>query len=170
MPLLLRFLTNKQARWEECKGLSQWPPDDVPADILVEFETKGNKLSVYQVEDDRSNLDITIAALAANRQNLQPFYFVLFDSIIPSNLSIDIEKTEGKSKDSHVNQNFHFELKKLSGKKISEFARQLLMTGQVDDRDIGEVARLINQSVDAGRIDWESLHKDLRKGIEKELR
>lgn len=170
MPLFLRFIkSNKISTWEECKKLlSPIPGDDVPADILGEFfPIQKNQLSVYQVEDNRSNLDPILAAFAANRR-LQPICFVLFDPQILSDLGINICQAPGTLKDEAVN-GVHFNLT-LSGKKLVGLARNLLVKGEVDTRDTKEVAELVKRSCDNGRFRWNDLDSGLRKGIEKELR
>jgi hypothetical protein len=47
-------------------------------------------LSVWHIEDDRSNLDVVIAALAATRQNVDKFEYGLFDQEIADRLGIKV--------------------------------------------------------------------------------
>jgi hypothetical protein len=60
MALLLRTVSN--AKWV--------PPDwmdagEVPADALSDLKVMDNALSVWQVEADRTNLEMVITALAS---------------------------------------------------------------------------------------------------------
>lgn len=63
MPLILRKI--EKGRWNSDPQAVPWlPPGEVQAQALLDLAPKDNGLSVWLIEEDRSNLDRVVAALA----------------------------------------------------------------------------------------------------------
>jgi hypothetical protein len=70
MPLMLRKI--RKARWYQ-HNQADFPwllDEDIPADPLGDLVTNDNELSVWQINDDKSNLHRIAAALAANSDDI----------------------------------------------------------------------------------------------------
>ena len=71
MALLLRALSNSNVKWESA-GFPEWlPNNELPSDLLKDLRTDNNQLSVWQVKEDKSNLDEVITAIASKRKTLK---------------------------------------------------------------------------------------------------
>jgi hypothetical protein len=77
MPFFLR--TIRKARWYNVEGVSWLEKGDIQADPLADLNTKGNELSVWLVENDRSNLEQVVTALAATRTDISNLDYALLD-------------------------------------------------------------------------------------------
>ena len=81
-----------------------WLPEgDLGADALLDLQTKGNKLSVWRVDDDESNRDQVITAIAANHDSSSNVDYVLLDERLFSQLGIRIEGSPGETPDEEAN-------------------------------------------------------------------
>ncbi len=72
MALFLIRLNNKRT-WDRQTYDAWLKPGQVPADVFRDFRVANGKLSVWHIEDDRSNLEQVIMALAATRDTFAPF-------------------------------------------------------------------------------------------------
>jgi hypothetical protein len=68
MPFILR--TIRKDRWYRIEDVPWLEEGDIHADPLADLNTKANELSVWLIEDDRSNLNRVVSALAATRTHI----------------------------------------------------------------------------------------------------
>lgn len=124
MPYLLR--TIRTARWtvaEEAQNNLPWlAPGDLIADPIADFTTKEGKLSLFHVEDDRSNFDRVVAALAANRDRVENFDYALIDWRHLEGAGYKRIHTDGETPDAQVNK-WHFDLVELSVQRVADLTR-----------------------------------------------
>lgn len=92
MPFVFRKLDRK-ARFYRVKWTGT---DDVQADALREFRTKGNALSIWLIDDSLSNLERVIAAVAAGRDRLCNLDYALIDRTLLDELDIQVRSQEGE--------------------------------------------------------------------------
>jgi len=114
VPLILRIV--RKTRWEGEKP-SWLEKGEFHAEPLGDFMTSANSLSAWRIEDDQSNLQRVITALAANRARVANFDYVLFDGELLTVCHIKVEHTKGDSPDEEVNA-WHFDLIELSAQKL----------------------------------------------------
>jgi hypothetical protein len=110
VPFILRKI--RKNRWST-DNLSWLNSGDLQADCLNDMATKDNKLSVYRITDDRSNLTRVAAALAANCDNISNFDYLLFNEDLLQTIGIEREDTKGDTSDELVNS-CHINLVKIS--------------------------------------------------------
>ena len=161
MALLLRSI--RKARWSQ-------PPEwcdegDLGADALNDLATKDHALSVWQIEQDESNLERVIAALAAMRDNLSNFDLVLFPEEIVAASGIATNRSEGKSADEEANARWHCDLRMISASKLASLARSIKARGTVRRIPERQVGTLISAGVQDGRIDSESVSPGIRESL-----
>jgi len=130
MVKLLRKV-DKQRHWFRTDAQVHLDAGDVPADPLGDLRTSDNKLSVYQVDEDRSNIERIARALACGRQHLDDVGYVLFDVSVLEKASIDLCLIDGTTHDSAVNK-CHADLINLTGNKLVTLARHILLEGESD--------------------------------------
>jgi len=96
--LFLRKLNNHSV-WIQEPGELPWLDfgKDVPADLLNDLKTTGNKLSVYEVYEDQSNLSRILSALASTRDSLNKIDFAVFDQGVCENLKIQKSQVHGRT-------------------------------------------------------------------------
>lgn len=149
MPFLLR--TIRKAKWYKNENVPWLAEDELQADALADLSTKDNELSVWHIEDDRSNLEQVVTALAAGRDYIANLDYALFDQQILSAINIKIKDTKGGSPDEKVNS-WHRDLVELSATKLMELAKAI-QTKAVKERVLPkDIVRLIKQAVESGRI------------------
>ena len=147
MPLLLR--TIRKARWYQVSWL---PESESQADALLDLTTLDNKLSVWHIEDNRSNLNRVVAALAAKRENIVNLDYVLFDLQAILDMNISLHSTKGDVPDDEVSNSWHRDLSDLSAKSIVDIARTLQKNGERVRKHHGEVKELIKEAVEYERV------------------
>ena len=122
------------------------------ADPLGDLATENGTLSVWEVGDDRSNLDRLLAALAANRDYLANVDYVVFDQRHLRRVGIEIRQSVGDTPDEGVNALWHRDLCHVSGHRLVQLTQAILKTGQTERRNREEVRHLLRRAVQAGMV------------------
>ncbi|MEG3975457.1 hypothetical protein QT970_12660 [Microcoleus sp. herbarium8] len=135
VPFLLRKI--RKNKWST-ENLSWINSGELQADCLGDMGTKDNKLSVYRISDDKSNLNRVAAALAATCDNISNFDYLLFNEDLLQIIGIKSEKTEGNTSDESVNSS-HIDLVEISLSKLVNLAN-------IASKD-GERARILQQDI-----------------------
>ena len=164
MPFILRKI--RKARWYT-EGISWLEEGEIHADPLADLYTKDNELSIWLVEDDRSNIDQIVTALAANRTHISNLDYALLDLRLLSSLNIKIKYTIGGTPDENTNALWHRDLVELSALKVVELAKMILAEAERKRIPEREVRRLMTGAVASGRIERTKLKESLRDKIDK---
>ena len=151
MPLLFRKIDSK-LKWDKDVSFSWLATHDVQADPVTDLKTTQNVLSVYSIDDERSNLARVVAAIAATRDHFDNLDYILFDKLILLEVDIKIKKAIGKTPDGQVN-NWHLELFELSGFKLVNVAKIILNKGEINRLLKKDVTRLIKDGLTSAQID-----------------
>ena len=88
MPFILR--TIRKSKWYKHERVPWLVEGELQADALGDLRTSDNELSVWLVEDDESNLEQVVTALAVTRQRISNVDYALFDLQFLSELNIKI--------------------------------------------------------------------------------
>jgi hypothetical protein len=126
--LLLKI---RKSRWEKTSLPAFLPKGDIPADCLTDLNIETNTLSVWYVEDDESNLNRVLTALAATRDSVSNFDYLLFNYTVVAALGLKISKTDGKTPDNVANRLWHRDLTELSGRSVLAFALAVFYNSDV---------------------------------------
>lgn len=127
MPLLLRKA--RQYRWHKAEAIRWLQNGDVPADPLGDLASTDNRLSVWEVAGDRSNIERIVRALAVGGDRVDNTGYVLFDSALLEGAGIETLVEKGASLDEEANA-WHRDLIDLSGNKLVALARLILENGE----------------------------------------
>jgi|SRR5271157_2087610 len=161
MALLLRTV-DKDYRWFKEAAAEFLAHDDSPADPIADLKTDKNRLSVYVISDDRSNLERIVRAVAVGRHRIDHAAYVVFDSKVIEEAGIGIEEVVGTTKDAGVN-NWHRDLV-LSGKKLAALAKGILRDGEEVSRILRErMVQLVDQGIKDGELPEEFKEKLTKK-------
>ena len=163
MPSLHRII--RKNRWYIEEALFYLQCGDIPADPLGDLRTDKNSLSVWLIEDDRSNLERVIAAFAAARQSLDHLDFTLFDFAIPAQINIKCEKSSGDTPDDAANESWHFKLSELSGLKLVALAKAILEKGHTERRFEADVRGLVRDAISKGQVSTSRMYPKLAQKL-----
>lgn len=164
MTLVLREIY-KHPPWYKVSVHPWLQNGEIPADPLTNLRTTVNSLSVWLVDNDRSNLERLVAALMAKR-DLKEFVYLLFDHIILDQMPIRVEEKFGATPDDGINH-LHRNLSDLSGRVALDLVSTILKSQYETDTMIPtEVIGYVTRSVLAGYIDYNQLSKPFKREIE----
>jgi hypothetical protein len=150
VPLILRKI--RKAKWYRSDAVPWLAREDLQADALVDLATKGNRLSVYVVEDDQSNLERIIAGLAANCDFISDFDYALFADEALDEIKINVEDTNGETPDAVVNS-WHRDLVELSAANIFALANVIGTRAERKRVLSRRVLQLVAHAVATGQIE-----------------
>jgi hypothetical protein len=100
------------------------PAGEATADEVTNLKTSNNELSVYAVSRDDTTAFRVATALAASRQKLQDFDYILFEDAVLIGLDIRVKSSSGTTPDAEVNT-WHSDLIQLSGTTLARLAAEL---------------------------------------------
>ncbi len=123
------------------------------ADALSDLTSKGNKLSVWIIEEDKSNIQEVITALAANSDFISNLDYALIREELLIQLGLKIEHTTGDSADDVVNTQYHRDLVELSAPKLLELAKTLQEKAERNRYSEKHVLGLLVEGIGTGRLD-----------------
>ncbi len=150
MAYLLRKI--RKSRWYRTKDIAWLPDNELQADALDDLRTTCNELSVYYIDENESNLDRVLAALAANADNPSHVDFAIFDQTILSDIGISCKGSRGELPDEQVS-NWHNDLYELSASKLLELALAIKATARIERKGYRQILELVAESLVIGRID-----------------
>lgn len=161
----MEFILRKLDRRAAFYPLDWIQEGDVAADALSNLRTTGNTLSVWQIDENRTNLDRVVAALAAGRMKLDKFDYALIDRQALEPLGIRLVKEAGGSSDQDANARWHHDITGLSGSTLLELAYTLQTRAEFKRIHKKNVRNLIVASIDNRFIDPTHLEAKLRKDL-----
>jgi hypothetical protein len=164
--VLLRKLSDKR-NWDWIAEVPSWVPSGaIPAAPLGCFNSShDSKISVWYIENDKSNLERIIAGIAAGRQNADKFDYILFPDNVLSEAEVKSEEAPGKSKDDNANAKWHRDLIEISATKLVKLVELVSRQGEINRFSEREVISLIRKSVDDGAIEKRRLHENLSRRV-----
>ena len=128
MPLLLR--TVRENRWHKAPAAEWLQRGDVPADPIGDLPTSQNRLSVWEVAADRSNLERIVRAVALTKDKVADTGYVLFNSELLPTIGVGTsEEEKGQTPDKDANA-WHRDLTDLSGNKLVALTKAILEGGE----------------------------------------
>ncbi len=151
MPFLLRKI--RKARWYGRDVHPYLDEGDAQADSLLDLLSKDNQLSAWYIEDDGSNLERVVTALAANSDSLTHLDYALFDHRVLSAIDIKIKKTAGPTPDESANAAWHLDLIEPSARKLIALALEIFTAAEKERVPEKKISEWITRAVANGQID-----------------
>jgi len=164
------FLLRKvrKNRWDSV--FPAWlTPGDFQADPLGDLSTSGNTLSVYRVNNDKSNLNRIILALAAGCDNFANIDYIFFEESIIKEIGIKTDATLGTTADSEVN-NLHIDLVELSASKLVKLCQMILENGTTGRILKDDIVTGLEANLNQGYYDLRKLTEQKKQKILNEYR
>jgi hypothetical protein len=155
VPLLLRAI--RKNRWYKSEAVAWLPEGEIQADPLGDLATSNNTLSVWQVEDDDSNLEKVITALASSRASISNLDYAVLNIDLLTETGIKIEINPGETPYELANV-WHRDLIELTATKIVRLAETMMQNSHILRIPEKRVLDLIKDAVHNGQIDKTKLH------------
>lgn len=149
MPFLFRQI--KKSRWYNSDAQSFLQNDDIPADPLGDLQTKNNELSIWFVDDTKSNLEQIATALAAKRDAVANVDYALLDFQYIKELGFKIKNSKGGTPDKDINE-FHKDIIELSGVKLVSLAKVFFQYAKIERIPEKKIIGFIKIAIETERI------------------
>lgn len=158
MAIFLRKIQYK-TNWDRQGEFSGYiPVGQAPADALQDLKTQGNALSVWQIDDTRSNLERVLAAIASTLDHIQVINYLLIDSQHISPLNLSLVPSPGVTHDLDANSTWHFDLVHLSATDLANLANTMFTHGEKKREKDRQLALFLKKSVESGFVDQTKLN------------
>jgi len=156
----------RQARWDSQENLDWLAEDDVPAPPLLDFaNTDHHCLSVWLVGEGHGEEDQIVTALAATRDKLDVFDYVLFAREHLDAVGTELRDAGGDTPDEGVNRH-HRDLAHVSAARVFATTKKVWDECKPPTRlSKGRVGQLLADAVRNGRIRMEHLKPKLRAHV-----
>jgi hypothetical protein len=143
---------------------------EVQADAFLDVMPDGDALSVWASGDDETALERTVAALAATRDSVANYDFLLFDMRRVTDAGIHCRRTPGNTPDDDVNLTSHYELVELSAPRLCQLVNKILAATKPQRISEKKVLLLLADAVRSGRIQHEKLKPGVAAKLDKPRR
>lgn len=163
MPFILRKV--RKNRWYKSEAESALGKGDVPADPLGDLQTRGNVLSIWRIDDQKSNLDRIACAIAVGADRASNLDYVILDFKYFNKLKLKHEFSRGGTLDSTIND-CHIDIQELTGKKLISLTRAFLKHGEVGRKLEKDVLELIKEAIESEQIDSTKINPAIIKKIQ----
>lgn len=165
MAKFLRKVETKR-HWDHKGEFSKYiPAGEASADCLGDLKTSSEALSVWELDDEKTNLNRILAAIASTREHLQKIDYLIVDAAHVTNLGLKIQPKPGQTRDAGANNAWHRDLIHLSASDLSRLANVLFEHAQRRREMEVKLIALLKHSVDEGHVDRAAL----RPGIAQKL-
>ena len=164
MPLYFRRVS--RAKWDRERAATLLAAGDVPADCLGDLRTTGNGLSIWQVDDDGSELGRVVGAFASLYEKAGVLDYCLLPPAVFQAIGLVFEQSDGNSRDTAANASMHFDLVNLSGAGLIRLA-QAMFAPEVKMERLSEkvVIGHVVAAIKAGRYSVDQLAAKLREKV-----
>jgi hypothetical protein len=157
----------RKSRWF---GKPDWPPaGDSPADSLSDLQTNDNALSVWRIEGDRSNLERAITAMAATRDIISNYDYILIDEQAVDGLGLQVKVEPGKTPDQAANLTWHRDVIHLTSSQICQLSQVLFSRAERARVTEKQVRDLLVAAIRDGTIRLDGLKPQLQQSLSKYL-
>ncbi len=161
MPFLLRKV--RRGRWV----LAAEGTGELPAEPLTDLNAASNRLSLWLVADDGSNLLEIITALATQADEISNVDVAVFDEGLVSSFAGGIEGSSGATALVGT-ADFHRDLVELKAATLLDVAEVLRYQAEFKHFPRPTVRAALLDAVAAGRIEWSAMNQRLRRRLQDE--
>ena len=165
MPYLLRAIYSN-TKWEG-KRFPPWlPAGELPSCIIKDLNANDNALSVWEIPDDKANLDSIIAAIASSYRKLfkNDFDYALLDVKYVDQISFNTKDAIGDTPYSEMNH-YHRNLSNLTLNTVVRFASILQAYGLFDRMGWKKLEALIKDAHKNQQLDLEIVKPELKEQL-----
>jgi hypothetical protein len=158
VPLLLRKI--RKNKWCKSDSVPWIEEDEIQSDALGDLITSSNTLSVWLVEDDKSNLEQVIVALASSCDYISHLDYALVKADLLLNIGVKIESKEGLTPYSKANK-WHRDLEEMTATKLYKLAEIIFIHSDIARVSQKDILNLIKVAVQKEEIDKAKLKEGI---------
>ena len=162
MPYYIRKI--RKSKWYKNSSALWLSDGELQADAIGDLITKGNKLSVWFIETDESNLDNIILALVTKFDNSSNLDFTLIEEASITKAGIKTQLSKGDTEYEEANNKWHYDLIELSSDRL--FSLSTIIASNSDKikryRE-KKVLEIVKKFVDDGTIKSESIPESVKE-------
>ena len=158
----------RKAKWYRSPDVAWLPAGELQADAMGDLQTSYNSLSVWKVEEDKSDLEDILTAVASTQDHLSHVDYVLISDKALDKLWIKRKYVLGGSHYPDMN-NRHVDLTELTASQLYDLAKSILTVGEkirVPEKTVG---KLLAAAAKTGVIKMTDLRKSLADKIPLEF-
>jgi hypothetical protein len=156
-----------KAKWYKNINTSWLPQGELQADVFSsDLRTQNNSLSVWYVDDDRSNFERIVAALVVKQNRLTEFDYALIEFNVTGDLNIRTADVSGDTVDSEVNR-WHLDFIELTASKLFNFALAIQAKAEIERVQIPQVEELVKRSFELGYLDNSKIELEMLARIQR---
>lgn len=163
MTLWLRKV--RKSKWYRNVEVPWLEEGELQADAFSDLSTRSNKLSWWLIEDDRSNLERVVAALASKCDDLSIVDCVILDDESVARLNLAIAEAPGDTPDGQANEKWHRDFLCLTTEKLQQLAEEICLPDRILRFNSKKVKAFIEKSVVAGQIDLSQVKETIRQKV-----
>lgn len=161
MPLVLRKIS--KSKWYHLPWMTT---GEVQGDSLKDLKTDSNELSVWYVDDNRSNLDQVLTCLASNTDSISHIDYALIDVNTIQALEITVADNVPAKTPFAAGNIWHRDLVQLTGEKILRLAREIQTRPELRERcEKGRTRKLLSAAFNAQALDLSRVSRELQQEI-----
>jgi len=171
MPKLLRAISAKKNRWVWDNLPLTWLDEgDIPASPLGNLMPKTDKLSVYEITDDRSSINRIATALAVSKQKLDVIEYIVFEESVLTEIGIEMDKqAPGETYDPDVNL-WHRDLVNISANKLVALVKRILPITIPDFVLPKKLSEVFEEVARSKNVDWGYVQLSNKKELMQQFR
>jgi hypothetical protein len=143
-------------------------PGEIQADPLGDLNVLSGQLSVWHIEDNRSNLDLVAVGLAISRGHIAKFEYCLFDQEVVENIGLKVDNSVGSTPVTLANQ-WHRDLTELTVDSLVVLVKTIFSDLEKQRIYEQDVWSKVIAAAKAGSIDMDKVKGELRNAILVEL-
>lgn len=158
MPLILRGI--RKGKWNRNPDLGWLGEDEIQADAFGDLSTSGNKLSVWRIEDDQSNLKRIVAAISATKDRVSNLDYALIVQEYLLENGFRFDQTPGTTPDEGANS-WHLDVVELTATKLVLLADVIHKQSEIIRIPEKTVRGLLIDGIRSGQFDETKLKESL---------
>lgn len=162
MPSFLRAIVKR--RWDTSPDVPWLEPNELKADVLKDLPASDGMLSIWQIAEGFSPERISIA-LAATRESLGVFDYVVFDGSELSPPLFSMEHKDGETPDEAIN-GLHYDLQYLTTNKVTSLA-DIVSRGDKHRILKKRVRESLLEGLESGRLSDKTFNQELLKKLRR---
>jgi hypothetical protein len=151
----------RKSKWYNNPDVQWLTSGALQADALSDLQTKGNKLSLWIIEEDSSNLERVVTALGSTCDHAAQIDYALVECSKVKELGIILENTPGDSADEELNGKYHVDATQLTAEQVYNFARLIQSTAEIQRCYKVKLIALLREGVGKGVLKTSSMQPSL---------
>jgi len=154
-------------KWDKTQFPSWLKEGELPSCIIRDLRADDNAISLWEINDDKSNLPDVIAALvvAKRKKFKNDFDYALLDENLLNQPSFKPRKITGKTP-YHVANSYHCDVPKLPISSVVYFAHLLRRYGKFDRMGWKDIETQLKDAHKRSQLDVSTLESDLKQQLD----